>query len=185
MSWRWLIVLVLSVLAWAPGLARAQEDAFGASFLTPFPPGELYNVAVIGDDMADGLLYGLGEALSPDRRIALRTKRHILNGLNRPDFEEKIVSLEEDLKRETPQIAVVMLGAWDRVSLRDANGKKVSTGSQEWRAAYGQRADRLMKVLKRLNVSVYWVGMPNVRKADANEDNQMINEVVQIGRAHV
>ncbi len=176
---------VAAVAMWAlgmvlmPAVARAQDDHAGSSYLTPFPPGELYNVAIIGDDMADGLLAGLNEALIGDRRLALRAKRYILNGLNRPDFSEKIVSLEEDLKREPPQVAVVMLGAWDRVSVRDAGGKRVPVGSPEWRADYAQRADRLMKLLKRLNVSVYWLGLPNVRRADANDDNQMINEVLR------
>ncbi len=176
---RLLIVLLSTALSFAPMEARAQEEGFGGSYLTPFPPGELYNIAVIGDDMAEGLQFGLAEALTGDRRMALRAKHLLLNGLNRPDFSEKIVSLEEDLKRETPQIAIVMLGAWDRVSLRDAADKKVPVGSQPWRTEYGQRADRLMKMLKRLNISVYWVGLPNVRKADANDDVQMMNEVMR------
>ena len=176
---RLLIAAILCALAFVPGIARAQEEAFGSSYLTPFPPGELYNVAIIGDDMADGLLYGLNEALIGDRRLSLRAKRHILNGLTRPDFAERLTSLEEDLKREPPQIAVVMLGASDRVSLRDATGKKVAVGSPEWRTDYAGRADRLMKLLKRLNVSVYWVGLPNERRPDANDDNQMVNEVLR------
>ncbi len=171
--------ILLCGLVLASVAARAQEESLGSSFLTPFPPGELYNIAVIGDDMADGLQFGLSEALIDDRRLALRTKQFVLNGLNRPDFAEKIVALEDDLKRETPQIAIVMLGAWDRVSLRDAGGKKVAVGSAAWRTEYAQRADRLIKILKRLNVSVYWVGLPNVRKADANDDAQMINELLR------
>lgn len=176
---RLLMAVFLCALALAPKVAGAQEDNFGSSYLTPFPPGELYNIAVIGDDMADGLQYGLGEALIGDRRLALRAKRHILNGLARPDFAEKLASLEDDLKREPPQIAVVMLGASDRVSLRDPAGKKVSVGTTEWRTDYAGRADRLMKLLKRLNVSVYWVGLPNVRRTEANDDHQMINEVLR------
>lgn len=175
----WFIAALVCTLAGVPDFARAQDEAIGGSYLTPFPPGELYNMAVIGDDMADGLQFGLSETLTGDRRIALRAKQFILNGLNRPDFAEKITALEDDLKREPLQVAVVMLGAWDRVSLRDPSGKKLAVGSVAWRAEYAQRADRLMKLLKRLNISVYWVGLPNVRKADANDDAQMINEILR------
>jgi len=178
-GWGILFVCLMAAIFSAPQHARAQEEALGASYLTPFPPGEVYNVAVIGDDMADGLLFGLGEVIGTDRRMVLRPKRHTLNGLNRPVYAERLVSLEEDLKRETPQIAIIMLGAWDRVSLRGASEKKVPVGSPAWRTEYASRADRLMKMLKRLNVSVYWVSLPNVRKADANEDAQMINEVLR------
>ena len=169
-------LLTLALLA-VPAQVRAEDESFGSSYLTPFPPGELYNIAVIGDDMAEGLLFGLNEALGGDRRLALRAKRYVLNGLSRPDNSEKLTALEEDLKRELPQIAIVMLGEGDRVSLRDANGKKFWVGTPEWRADYAQRADKLMKLLKRLNISVYWAGLPNVRRAEANDDHQMINEV--------
>ena len=175
----YVIGLMLCVLMAAPVQSRAQEDPTGASFLTPFPPGELYNVAVIGDDMAEGLQFGLTEALVGETRLALRAKNFTLNGLNRPDFADKILALEEDLKKETPQIAIIMLGAWDRVSLRDEKGQKVAVGSDPWRTEYGKRADQLLKIMKKLNVSVYWVGLPNVRKADANEDAQMINEILR------
>ncbi len=37
----------------------------------------------------------------------------------------------------------------------------------------------LAKMLKRRGLSVYWVGLPNVRKSDANDDAQMMNEVLR------
>lgn len=177
-----ILSLALSVVM-AVRPAVAQEDA-SASFLAPFPKGDVYSVAVIGDDMAEGLWYGLAETFATDARVQVRPKPIMLNGLMRPDHDEKVVALEEDLKRDPPAVAALMLGAWDRVSLRTAAGKRFAVGSPEWRQEYSQRADRLMKMMKRLNIAVYLVGLPNVRKFDANDDVQMMNDVLR-ERAYV
>lgn len=166
-------------LAAGPGLLCAQEEPAGSSYVTPFPKGEVYKVAIIGDDLAEGLVYGFVDAFSTDSRLQINNKHFNINGVMRPEYDEKLVALEETLKGDPPHIAVVMLGAWDRVSLRNAAGKKVPVGTPEWRTEYGARADRLMKMLKRRNASVYWVGLPNVRKPDANDDAQMMNEVLR------
>jgi hypothetical protein len=176
--------LLIAVALWcaapfAGAVATLAQDEASSSFLPPFPKGEVYSIAVIGDDLAEGLFYGLQETFLSDARVQVLPKPIMLNGLMRPDTDEKIVALEEDLKRDTPAVAAVMLGAWDRVSLRTASGKRFAVGTPEWRAEYGQRADRLLKMLKRLNIAVYLVGLPNVRKWDANEDVQMMNEVLR------
>ncbi len=180
MMCRLLIAALLCVaLPLAVGqVAVAQEEA-SSSFLAPFPRGDVYSVAVIGDDMAEGLWYGLSETFAADPRVQVRPKPIMLNGLMRPDHDEKVLALEEDLKRDAPAVAALMLGAWDRVSLRTAAGKRFAVGSPEWRQEYSQRADRLMKMMKRLNIAVYLIGLPNVRKFDANDDVQMMNDVLR------
>lgn len=182
---RLLIAALLCVaLPLAAGqIAVAQEEA-SSSFLAPFPKGEVYQVAVIGDDMAEGLWYGLSETFATDARVQVRPKPIMLNGLMRPDHDEKVVALEEDLKRDAPAVVALMLGAWDRVSLRTEAGKRFAVGSPEWRQEYSQRADRLLKMMKRLNIAVYLIGLPNVRKFDANDDVQMMNDVLR-ERAYV
>lgn len=165
-------------LAVAP-VARAQDEVFGNSYLTPFPAGEVYKTVIIGDDLAEGLTWGLIEAFQGDGRLSIQPKPLNVNGVMRADFEDKLAQLEENLKTDTPQIAIVMLGVWDRVSLRAPGGKRVPVGTPEWQSAYGARADKVMKLLKKRGLSVYWVGLPNVRRSDANEDAQMMNEVLR------
>jgi hypothetical protein len=73
-----------------------------------------------------------------------------------------------------------MMGAWDRASVRDpANGKRLLVGSDGWRSEYAARADRLLKMLKRRNIAAYWLGLPNVRRSDADEDVQMMNNILR------
>ncbi|MDX2307131.1 MAG: DUF459 domain-containing protein [Hyphomicrobium sp.] len=173
-------VVILACIAVAIARpAAAQDEASGSSYLTPFPKGEVYRVVVIGDDLAEGLLYGLVEGIGGDARLQIRPRPFSINGIMRADLDEKLVALEEDLKVDTPDIVIAMMGAWDRVTLRDQKGKRLPIGSPEWQKAYSQRADRLMKMLKRRNVAVYWAGLPNVRRYEANEDAQMMNEILR------
>ncbi len=119
------------------------------------------------------------EAFLGDTRVQLRPKRLPVNGLMRADFDDKLKDVDADLGKDPPHIAIVMLGAWDRVTIRDQSGKRVAIGSDAWRAAYAQRVDRLAKTLRKRNIGAYWVGLPNVRRYEANEDAQMMNEIIR------
>lgn len=167
---------VMLAVAFHSGAAFAQED--GGGYITPFPQGEVYKLIVVGDDLAEGLVGGVVDALGTDGKLQIDKKVLSLNGLNRSDFAEKLQAIEDQLGRDQPNIAVVMLGAWDRVSMK-GTGKRTPFGTPEWKAEYAARADRVMKSLKRKNVSVYWVGLPNVRRSDMSEDVQMMNQILR------
>ena len=173
-----LLLLATATAVAAPPHARAQDEAAsGASFVTPFPAGDVYQAVVIGDSLAEGLLGGLVEAFQGDGRLQIQRRPRELVGLTRSDLEGTIRALEETLQREPVHIAIVMVGVWDRYGLRNARGKRIPVGSDEWRTEYGRRADLLMKALKRRGIAVYWVGLPTLRRYEANEDAQVANEV--------
>ena len=52
-------------------------------------------------------------------------------------------------------------------------------GTDEWREEYGRRVDRVIKTLKKRGAAVYWVGQPIMRRPDANEPAQVMNDVVR------
>jgi hypothetical protein len=164
------IMCVTSPAVWA------QED--GGGYITPFPQGDVYKLVVLGDDLAEGLIGGVVDALGTDSKLQIDKKVVSLNGLNRADFAEKLQAIDEQIGRDQPNIAIVMMGAWDRVSMK-GTGKRTPFGTPEWKAEYAARADRVMKTLKRKNVSVYWVGLPNVRRSDMSEDVQMMNQLLR------
>ena len=173
------VFALLAALVSAAAPSVAQEEGLGTSFITPFPSGDVYQLVVIGDDLADGLLGGVTEAFKGDSRVTIRNRTFSMNGVMRPDYFEKLQALDDDLKQQPAHIAIVMLGAWDRVSARDAAGKRLQVGSEPWKQEYAARGDRLMKLLKKRNIAVYWVGLPIVRRWDANEDVQMMNDVMR------
>lgn len=176
-----LVALFAAVLAAAAAsvAAQAQDEPTGTSFINPFPPGDVYNLVIIGDDLADGLVGGAREVFQRDARVVVRQTPLPMNGLMRPSYHNLIVQVEEDLKATSPQIAVLMMGSWDRVSVRDASGRRHRVGSDGWRAEYTARVDRLLKLLRRYNVAVYWAGLPPARRYDFNEDVQMMNNILR------
>lgn len=160
--------------------AYAQEDPLGTSYVTPFPANDTYQTLVIGDTFAEGILYGLVEAMGNDTRLVIQRKHRVVSGLMTSEHGDHLLQLDEVLAREPPHVAIVMLGEDDRQPVRIAGtAKRAAVGSDEWRAEYSRRADAMMKALKRRGAAVYWVGLPNLRRFEANEQAQMMNDIIR------
>lgn len=176
------IVHLLSLVAaafFAAGALRAADDGSEASFLNPFPEGELYQVAVAGDTFAEGLLAGLMESFSGDTRLNIQKRVRPIAGVMSAGFDEKAAAFEKDVASEAANILVIMVGEDDRVPLKSSSGRRVPVMSPEWRVEYARRLDRMMKAAKVSKGSVYWVGLPNFGRAEANEQAAGMNEVIR------
>ncbi len=170
---RTIAAAVLSVFAWL-GMtpALAQDAGLGGSFITPFPQNDTYQVQVIGDWLAEGLLDGLVQAFTASPAGAqFARKRYRLSGLRR---SRDIGSLEQAMANDPSHIAIVMLGVEDRYSLSSRRNPKAD---EKWRAEYGSRVDKAMKILKKGGRAVYWVGLPNMRRWQDNERAQLMNDI--------
>jgi uncharacterized protein len=159
------------------GGAAAQEGPSGTSYLTPFPEADTYKVQAYGDAFAEGLIEGLNEAFAGDRRIQVARKHRALAGIARADFDSEMKA--EDASREPLNIAVVMIGVGDRISIRQDARERFVLGSPEWREEYGRRVDRFIKILKRRNIALYWVSQPIMRRYEVNDPAQMMNDIVR------
>jgi hypothetical protein len=157
--------------------AAAQEGPTGTSYLTPFPEGDTYKLQAYGDAFAEGLLEGLNEAFAGDRRLQVARKHRGLAGIARADFDSEMKA--EEASREPLNIAVIMLGYGDRISIRQEGRERFVLGSAEWREEYGRRVDRFIKVLKRRNIALYWVSQPIMRRYEVNDPAQMMNDIVR------
>jgi hypothetical protein len=160
--------------------ARAVDDDGANTFLTPFPDGEIYQLTVFGGWYADGLLGGLVESMGQDTRLNIQRKTRLVQGTMSADFDTRVRELEAAIGREPLNIAIIMVGESDRVSLRSqTTGRRVPAGSEEWMVEYTRRMDALMKAFKRVNLGVYWVGLPNLPRSEANETAQKMNDVIR------
>ena len=169
---------ILGALLLAPLSALwGQEQLSGTSYVTPFPAGDIYRIQVYGDAFAEGLLGGLLDALADDSRVQLQRKRRPLAGITRPEFDDEMKA--EEASKDTVHIAVVMVGYNDRYNMRISPREFVPPGSPPWRAEYGRRVDRLVKMLKRRGTAIYWVGLPIMRMPAVNEPAQAVNDVVR------
>ena len=157
----------------------APADTAGgaaASYITPFPPGDVYKLQVYGDGFTEGLLQGLSETIQGEERIDLQRKPRGLGSLVRQDIEDEL--RVEEQSKDVFHIAVVTLGVNDRGSLRSPGASSVKFGTPNWKDQYGQRVDRLLKVLKRRGMAVYVVGTPPLRRQEANSELELVNEVL-------
>jgi len=178
------LVLVVGPRVAGPTHALAQsvtsdELLSTGSYITPFPGGSTYRLVVIGDYIGDGIHQALMEGIGGDARVEVDRKQFWLSGLTRPDFNEELRQVTQSALSVKPHVAVVMTGAQDRWSYRAPDGRRLVVGSREWRDAYGARVDQVVKALKAGDAAVYWVGLPIMRRGDANAAAVAINEVVR------
>ena len=142
-------LVLLSLLALAPaGRAAAQDEPTGASYVTPFPEGDVYKLQAYGDVFAEGLLSGLVEAFAGDARVQVSRKHRALGGLTRLEFDDEMKA-EDAPGRETFHLGVVMIGFADRNHIRTSPRDRVLWGTEEWRNEYGRRVDRFIAARKK------------------------------------
>ncbi len=172
------LVAIVAVLVLAPADPAAAQEPTGTSYITPFPEGDVYKLQAYGDAFAEGLLSGLVEAFAGDPRLQISRKHRGLGGLARNDFDDEMKA-EEAPGRETFHIGVIMIGVGDRLHMRTPTGNRAMLGTNEWREEYGRRVDRLIKTLKKRGMALYWVGQPVMRRYEANEPAQTMNDIVR------
>ena len=173
------LLVISSGIITAGNTARAQDGLSGGSYVTPFPSGDVYQLRVIGDSLAEGLHGVARDSLAVDARINVNRQRWVFNSLLSSRFSRKLRALKQDLKNDHVNIAVVMIGTWDRRSVEDKSGRRQRVGSPGWREVLSRRVDAIMRTLKDLKLAVYWVGLPPLRKGKANAVAQVINEVIR------
>lgn len=176
--------LALLVVALVAGTvvpyARAEDEGqSGSSYVALYPPGDVYQIEVVGDDIAEGLLEGLSDAVRGDPKLQVKPKPLVIDQLMRQGFTDQLKALDDGLVRDQPTITVVMFGPQDRISFKGPNGKKYWIDSDEWRAEFGRQIDLVMKTLKHAKQAVYWVSLPNVRRSEPNEDVQVLNDIIR------
>lgn len=169
-------VLALMSTVLAPALASAQNLEFQRSYIEPFPKGDRYRVLVVGDTLGDGLWSGLYRAFEEDTNLEIVNHSKPSSGFARVDSYDWSSAVDDLLKDETYQIAVVMFGANDDQPIR--SGKDLlKPGTDAWRDLYGQRVEAFIKKLRAKHIAVYWVGLPVMRSPEQSEDAEAMNEV--------
>ncbi len=172
------IILSIAVALFSAGFGMAQAQtpaAFSTPTQQPPPPRDALRVQVYGDGMAEGLLVGLLDAFAAEPRFQIQRRHRAIRGLLRGNAEDDARAIEGEIAKEPPQIAILMLGVADRVPLNTWD----EVGSEEWRTEYGRRMDRLMRVLRGKGATVYWVGLPIMRRANVADDAQMMSGVMR------
>ncbi len=143
--------------------ARAQD--------APSPP----TLVVFGDSQAAGLARGLQRVLAEDQRFRVLNRTHAGASLVH-DENEWLTPIVNFTGREKADIAIVMFGANDRIDMREGRAT-LRFRSEEWRAEYAARIDRILDCLATAGLRVLWLGNPIARSERYTEDMSYINEL--------
>ena len=118
-----IVVLAASMLLRHDQAAAQTEARVSASYITPFPTNDSYKVAVFGAAIAEGVFSGLAPELADDTSIEVVNKSRQGSGLARNEQFDWIAAAEEAVASAQIDIAVVVFGIEDRLSIRLATGK--------------------------------------------------------------
>ena len=161
-----MLLLVCCVVA-----ARADDDP------------SVRRVVVFGDSQAQGLAGGLQRVMIDDPRYKVLNHTHPGAALVHADGEW-LAPIEDFVGKDKAEIAVVMFGANDRLDLRDDDGRYLHFRTDDWRAAYVKRTDRILAALVGAGLKIVWCGNPIARSATYSADMSYLNDIYAGEVAH-
>jgi hypothetical protein len=168
------LVGVAALFILSVGIAGAYADDDDAS---------VRRVVVFGDSQAQGLAGGLQRVLIDDPRYKVLNHSHPGAALVHSDTEW-LVPIQSFIDKEKADVAVVMFGANDRLDMRDDDGKYVHFRTDEWRADYAKRVDRILTALTGAHLKIVWCGNPIARSPQYSADMSYINDIFTGEVAH-
>lgn len=131
-------------------------------------------IGVYGDSFGDGVWSGLNRELPGKRGYVVTKYSQQATGFTR----YKSLNLEEhvagQLARDPVDIAVVSYGANDTQGVI-ADGHLAKYMTPAWQGLIAKRAGGLVRELRAAGATVYWVGLPRMRKPAFDADISAMN----------
>lgn len=153
-----------SLLGPAAAANAATLDTLGC-------PAEEVKVVVLGDSLADGLWASFYRAFARCDTMSVLRRTTVSDGLTKTAPDEWVSRLGPEA--EGADLIVVQIGANDITNIREGTTRHLF-GSDEWRAAYGDRARTLVDELKGHAPEVVWMGLPIVGRENFEESYREI-----------
>lgn len=157
-------IIVLALCVSAAGRCAAQDDS------------AVRRLVVFGDSQAQGVAVGLSRVLLGDSGYKVINRTHpgaaIVHGES-----EWLRPVQNFVDKEKAEIAVVMLGANDRLDMRDDKGVYLHFRTDTWRETYAERTDRILDALRGAGIKIVWCGNPIARSAVYSADMTYINDI--------
>lgn len=161
--------------------APSQDDR--AEYAAPFQPqllgtvtkGDKVRVGVFGDSFGDGVWSALYRQLPAKEAWQVVKYSQQSTGFTRYASLNLEDHTAQQLAADGPvDIAVISFGANDTQGVW-ANGKAAPLLSPGWKQVIGDRIAGLVRLLRSQGATVYWVGLPRMRKASFDADIQGMN----------
>jgi len=170
-------------LTYFPPIPRRRFSVLAASLLlaaavsAQAAPAPARRILVVGDSQAQGLAAGLVRLYLKHPEIQVLDRSKIGTGLARTvfDWPGKTRAIADDAHAD---LAVVMFGANDRPAIR-RHDKVDQALADSFAKIYGGRVSTVAKALKDAGLPVIWVGHPQVRDPEYNEDMKFLNTIFE------
>ncbi len=134
-------------------------------------------IGVFGDSMADGLWTGLYREMRDQPGVTVTKFSEVSTGLSRYDYVDIQAKTARQIAEQPIDVAVILFGTNDAQGI-SIDGEIFDFGTDGWRAAYARRVDDLVALLRGRDVAVYWVGLPEMKRAGFDAKMDLINGVV-------
>lgn len=160
-----LSLLMACLFAGAPCLANATEAA---------------PVLMIGDSMMRLLGIAMEKELKAAGVQPAASFSSLASGLARMDAFDWFAKVDALMSEHKPATVVVTLGANDRQSLKDATGRVVLFGTQEWEKEYALRVGRIMdELIKGGAQKIIWLLLPDMKEPVQQTYAQFVNTLFE------
>lgn len=116
-------------------------------------------VAVFGDSLADDLGAALDRLYADDPNLVVVPMANDDSGLVRTDYYDWQKAVADQIKANSFDVAVVMIGANDRQTL-NVDGQSYKSLTDGWTSTYTQRLNAFLNQLRAAGKPVVWVGLP-------------------------
>lgn len=131
-----------------------------------------------GDSLAQGIGESLTQVGAESADVGVRGKGIVSSGLTRPDVHDWAVDLFLELVANSPDVAVLMVGANDTADIATANGL-ADFGDPAWRDEYRARVARVMDTIKGSKTRLFWLGIPPVRSKTLEAKLRIIDDIAK------
>ncbi|MBU2167471.1 MAG: DUF459 domain-containing protein [Alphaproteobacteria bacterium] len=135
-------------------------------------------IGVFGDSMADGLWAALYRDLGDLDGVDVVKFSEVSTGLSRYDYVDIQAKSTRQLAGQPVDVAIVLFGTNDAQAIV-IDGQIHPFGSDGWKAAYAQRVDNLVELMRSRGAEVYWVGLPRMKSSGFDGRMTIINDVVE------
>jgi uncharacterized protein len=156
---------------------QAELPAPASTLKTRYADGTL-TIGVFGDSMADGLWAALYRDLGDLDGVDVVKFSEVSTGLSRYDYVDIQAKSTRQLSERQVDVAVVLFGTNDAQAIV-IDGQIHPFGSDGWKAAYAQRIDNLVELMRSRGAEVYWVGLPRMKSGGFDGRMTIINGVVE------
>lgn len=134
-------------------------------------------IGVFGDSMADGVWTALYREMRVHPAVTVTKFSEVSTGLSRYDYVDIQAKTARQIAEEPVDAAVILFGTNDAQAI-SLDGVIHDFGTDGWKAAYARRVDDLVAMLRGQGIAVYWVGLPEMKRAGFDGRMALINAVV-------